>query len=85
MDAYTKVHKLIEVLSYFSTREWKMTNDNVNFLWGRLTEADKQLFNFDLNSIDWQEYFRVHCVGIRQFILKEDMDTIPEAMKRRRK
>ncbi|KAK7600949.1 hypothetical protein V9T40_008390 [Parthenolecanium corni] len=85
MDAYTRVHKLVEVLSYFSTREWKMTNDNVHFLWGRLSEADKQLFNFDLNSIDWTDYFRIHCVGIRQFILKENVDTIPEAMKRRKK
>lgn len=84
MAAYEKLHKLCAVLSYFSIREWKFTNDNVEILWSRLSAKDKKLFNFNLNSVNWDVYFYTHCVGIRKFILKEKADTIPAALRRRK-
>ena len=83
LDAYQKLHKLAEVLSYFSTQEWTITNDNVWYLWNKLPDKDKKMFDFDLNNIDWQQYYHQHCVGIRKFILKEGPESIPYAKKKR--
>ncbi len=85
MDAYRKLHKLGDVLSYFSTQEWKMTNTNVLLLWQRLSKKDREIFDFDMNAIDWNQYYYIHCLGIRKFILKEKPETIPVAIKRRRR
>lgn len=83
LDAYYKLHKLSDVLSYFSTRQWKVTNDNVHSLWDNLSIQDKELFDFNLNNVDWMTYYRDHCFGIRKFILKEDPKTIPFSQRRR--
>nr|ANN23959.1 fatty acyl-CoA reductase I [Phenacoccus solenopsis] len=85
LDAYQKIHKLSDVLAYFSTREWQMKTDNVMNLWHRLSNKDKEIFGFNLDEIDWMNYFYIHCVGIRKFILKEDPNTIPAAQKRRKR
>ncbi|XP_065219109.1 fatty acyl-CoA reductase wat-like isoform X2 [Planococcus citri] len=85
MDAYQKLHKLADVLSYFSTKEWDMKTDNVVNLWQRLSSKDRELFSFDMNELDWAHYWYIHCVGIRRFILKEDPTTIPAAQIRRRR
>lgn len=84
-DSYQKIHKLANVISYFSTREWLMPNHNVQKLWNMLSEKDKQKFYFNLDQIDWKEYFRDHLLGIRQYIIKDSYDTIPYALQKRRK
>lgn len=83
LDAYHKLHKLAAVLSYFSTQEWSIANDNVWSLWKRLSDKDKEIFDFNLNNIDWHRYYHHHCMGIRRFILKEDPESIPYAKKKR--
>lgn len=85
IDAYRKVHKLAEVLSYFSTRNWIMPNDNVQKLWSILNDHDKQSFYFNLENINWKEYFRNHISGIKQYVLSEDMEALPHAMKKRKR
>lgn len=62
-----------------------MPNHNVQKLWNMLSEKDKQKFYFNLDQIDWKEYFRDHLLGIRQYIIKDSYDTIPYALQKRRK
>lgn len=54
-------------------------------MWNMLSDEDKRNFNFDLETINWKKYFSHHMVGIRQYILKDTLDTIPKAMKKRKK
>lgn len=85
MKSYEKIHKMTNVLSYFSVREWVISIDNMQNLWNTLSEKDKKMFDFDLNALDWMQYFKSHLFGIRLYILKDSSNTIPYAIKKRRR
>lgn len=72
-------------MSYFTTREWEIPNHNILQLWNALSEEDKQKFNFNLDQINWKEYCRNYFLGIRQYIIEENYDTVPYALQKRRK
>ncbi|XP_014231220.1 fatty acyl-CoA reductase wat-like [Trichogramma pretiosum] len=74
---YEKVHKMSDVVSYFSTREWNFANDNVHAMWKRLDEADRELFGFDMKNFDWRTYFSTYIKGIRVYLLKDGLETLP--------
>eukprot|EP01116_Phalansterium_solitarium_P017321 TRINITY_DN4234_c0_g2_i1.p1 TRINITY_DN4234_c0_g2~~TRINITY_DN4234_c0_g2_i1.p1 ORF type:complete len:1163 (+),score=526.57 TRINITY_DN4234_c0_g2_i1:153-3641(+) len=50
----------------FST---KPTEDLVN----RLIEEEQDTYNFDLEALDWEKYYRLFCYGILKFVLKEEV------------
>ena len=37
------------------TLQW--TADNCDMLWGLLSEVDQKIFNFDVMSIVWEQYY----------------------------
>lgn len=47
--------------------------------------ADKQAFPIDSADIDWKEFHNQMILGLRLYMFKEDMDTLPEARKRLKK
>ena len=79
MKVYDKVHKFTQVISYFSCAEWKFKNSNTQMLLSNITEEDKKLFNFDMNTINWESYFKENVKAVRQYIFKESLDTVPKA------
>nr|AWJ25025.1 fatty acyl-CoA reductase [Nilaparvata lugens] len=85
MGIYKKVNKFSEVLSYFTTRDFAFHNDNVQSLWRILSPQDKEMFPFDLSSLDWDEYFHYYVRGVRKYLMKEDPATIPQAMNKYKK
>lgn len=85
MKSYEKIHKMTKVLSYFAVREWIVSIDNVQKLWNTLSEKDRKTFDFDLNELNWRQYFRNHLSGIRLYIIKDSLDTIPYAIRKRRR
>lgn len=46
-----------------------------------MSESDRRVFNFDVREIDWRAYFETYVQGIRQWILKDDPSTLPQARK----
>lgn len=50
-----------------------------------MSKLDQSLFRFDVAKLDWNEYFKKHVLGIRLYIIKDPMDTVPEAQKRNTK
>lgn len=79
---YQKIHKFSSTLSYFTTRRWIYENDNIKSLWNGMSSRDKQLFNFNICSIDWDSYFKDYIKGVRVYYLKDDMVTLPQAIKK---
>ncbi|CAG9794397.1 unnamed protein product [Diatraea saccharalis] len=75
--AYTKISKFSDVLSYFSTQQWKFYNKNVQELYEELCDADKQIFDFNMSSLDWNDYFYSYVRGIRIYLLKDPLETVP--------
>jgi fatty acyl-CoA reductase len=82
LKIYKKINKFCDVISYFSTRDWKFTNKNVQELWQKLDEDDRKLFDFNLDELDWDKYFYTYVRGIRLYLLKDDVSTLPQAIAR---
>ncbi|XP_041970543.1 fatty acyl-CoA reductase wat-like [Aricia agestis] len=79
LKVYRKIHKFSAVLAYFSTRQFKFSNEQTEQLWEHTSTLDKKLFPFDMRQLDWEEYFKEYLLGIRRFLLKEKDETIPQA------
>ncbi|KAI4454820.1 male sterility protein 2-related [Holotrichia oblita] len=79
MKLYSKIHKFLDVLSYFSTKEWKCRDDNVMKLWCKMNERDRELFPFNMALVQWTTYFKSYMLGIRKYLLKDSENTIPKA------
>ena len=43
------------------------------------------MFNFDVEKIEWDTYFVRFTLGLKKYLLKEDMANLPVAQSRIRK
>jgi len=68
----TKMHKAQAAIEYFAINEWKWSNDNVKKLNHELSDADKEIFNFDLANLKWADFIDDYVKGTREFIFKEE-------------
>ena len=80
-----KLKKAIQCLQFFTTSEWKFSNDNVQRLLGELSPNDRKVFDFEIKDLNWDTYLNTYVLGTRKFILKEDPSTFPEARAHLRK
>jgi alcohol-forming fatty acyl-CoA reductase len=67
-----RIHRNVQSLKYFTTREWIFHCDNMRRLWQAMSPQDRKEFNFDISKIDWNQYMTNYCQGIKQFALNED-------------
>ena len=44
-----------------------------------------QIFNFDVEKIEWEIYLKRFTIGLKTFLLKEDLANLPVAHGRIRK
>lgn len=80
---YKKIHKFSDVIQYFCTREWEFTNTNVIQMWESMDEDDKKIFPFSIKTVLWIQYFKNYIKGIRIYLLKDPLETVPAAQTRR--
>lgn len=64
------------MMSYFGLREWKICNANVRHLSDGLDKMDREKLEFDLKTIDWNEYFLNYMPGIKKYFFKENYSNI---------
>lgn len=69
-------------MRYFQARKWLFKIDNVKNLWKSLTPEDKEIFYFDIKKVNWAEYAQCYALGVRVFMMKDDIQTLPEARKK---
>ncbi|XP_014210800.1 fatty acyl-CoA reductase wat-like [Copidosoma floridanum] len=79
MKMYGKIHKFANVISYFCTREWTFSNDNVRGMWHRLDPRDRQMFYFTMESFNWEQFFSNYIKGIRVYLFKDNLKTIAKS------
>lgn len=72
----------MEVIEYFSMRQWDYQLDTINGLWASLSPRDKELFFFDMAQLDWETYMQNYVRGMRQYLIKDPLETVPKAMVR---
>lgn len=80
-----KILKALSALEFFTTNEWKFISDNMVHLRSKMHPADRDEFNFDISTLNWEEYFESYVLGARQYILKEDLKTLNSAKKHMRR
>ena len=64
--------------------QWTWENHNTNNLEDSMETEDKEMFNFNLDSLDWFDFILHYILGTRQYVLKQDPSSIP-ACKRKLK
>ena len=75
----------LDVLQYYTTKEWVFRNDNLKALSSSLLEKDKETFYTDIKMVDWDEYIKHFVLGTRHYVLKEDPATLPKARRHMRR
>ncbi|KAL2741585.1 fatty acyl-CoA reductase wat-like isoform X2 [Vespula squamosa] len=76
---YNRIHQMSNVLGYFSTNEWMYRNEKWNELMRKLTPEDRELFFCDMKDLVWDTYFSTFFLGIRKYIFKDPIETLPQA------
>lgn len=69
----------MEVLDDFTMKDWEFSNDNVNSLVDKLDPKDRQIFPMDMREVVWDSFFQNYMRGIRLYLLKDSIDTLPQA------
>lgn len=77
----------MDVLSYFLQTHLSFDISNASGLWNSMTKADQQLFPFDMEFFDWDNYFKRAFRGMRIYLGKEDPseESLERARKRMRR
>nr|XP_018903111.1 PREDICTED: putative fatty acyl-CoA reductase CG5065 [Bemisia tabaci] len=82
---YHRLQRAVGCLEFFTTHEWKFSNENVQQLWSILDQEDKEHFDFDVAPLQWRKYIDIYVRGTQRFLLKEDVKDQPEAKRHLRK
>lgn len=60
---YKRLMRMITTLKPFTTNQWLFKCSNVTCLYERLSPIDKEIFNFDIRQVRWDDYLRRYYVG----------------------
>lgn len=85
MAGYKKMHKFIDVITYFSLKSWIFRDNNTRSLAKNMSKLDQSLFQMDMNNLNWDQYFKDHVIGVRLHILKDPLESLAEGRKRSQK
>ncbi|XP_063220031.1 putative fatty acyl-CoA reductase CG5065 [Bacillus rossius redtenbacheri] len=78
-----RFRKAAKTGEFFALNEWKFQCDNIRSL--QLDPEDKKLFEVDITQMNWEKYTQQYILGIRKFILKDSVDTLPFARQKLRR
>ncbi|KAJ8969163.1 hypothetical protein NQ314_001904 [Rhamnusium bicolor] len=80
-----KIYDGLELLQFFSTREWIFKSDKFLALNGLLTEADRKIFpTIDFTFVPLDQYMIRIILGTRQYCLKEDLSSLPRCRQKQK-
>lgn len=58
-----------------------MDDANLVKLKQKQSDIDSIIFNFDMKPMDWQEFVRLWCLGVRKYVLKDGLKDTARARK----
>jgi len=77
-----KLAKSVQCLEYFTTHQWTFQSENVHLLLDSLSANDRQQFQFDVGTIQWEDYVEKYVLGFRQFLFKQNPSSLEASRKR---
>lgn len=57
--------------------QWSHTNHDR--LLSLMSKEDKQEFDFDIRTLNWDQYIHDFCMGTKQYLFNEDLTNLPVA------
>lgn len=72
LSAYTRIRTMTKTLTPFSSCEWRFSDTNVVKLFNSMSKVDKDLFNFDVTTINWPDFIRNFIIGSQIYALKDE-------------
>ncbi|RZC33010.1 fatty acyl-CoA reductase -like, partial [Asbolus verrucosus] len=79
VNIYKKIEDVSELFRFFTEKNWTFSNDNIKRLWNKMDGFDKELFPFDIVAVNWIKYLRNYYKGLRMYIFKDPLETLPKA------
>ncbi|KAG7295470.1 hypothetical protein JYU34_021664 [Plutella xylostella] len=79
---YKKAYKLNTTLSYFLIKTFDWHDDNTLALFNKLSKTDQEIFTFDIARIDYRNLMIIWWLGLRKFIIKDELKGTEMAVKR---
>ncbi|XP_035741473.1 fatty acyl-CoA reductase wat-like isoform X2 [Vespa mandarinia] len=76
---YKKIDTMSNIVNYFTSTKLNFTNKRWNELLSKLTTEDRKFFSCDIKNLIWDTYFESYVLGIRMYILKDPIETLPQA------
>eukprot|EP00058_Branchiostoma_floridae_P015494 XP_002600982.1 hypothetical protein BRAFLDRAFT_79185 [Branchiostoma floridae] len=74
LKMYSRLEKDVSSIEYFTSRHWEWSHGNADALMAKMGEEDKKIFKFDCRGLHWPTYMENYVLGIKKYVLKEDMD-----------
>ncbi|XP_069133714.1 fatty acyl-CoA reductase 1-like isoform X2 [Argopecten irradians] len=74
-----RLRKATATLAYFTNNDWEFRSDNLHMLLASMSPEDKQTFDFDPRNISWPSYIESYCLGIKCYVMKEELAELPRA------
>jgi fatty acyl-CoA reductase len=78
---FKRAHKMMSCLEFYTMREWNFPSQNPVLLMDKMSIQEKNTFNFDVRKIDWETYMTTFAVGVREYLFKDDLSSLPAARK----
>ncbi|KAJ8721380.1 hypothetical protein PYW07_002155 [Mythimna separata] len=70
MKLQSKLKKVVDAVKFFLLNEWRFSDNNIRNLLQTMSPEDKETFNFDVKTINWETCFRDYLLGARKYLLK---------------
>lgn len=85
IKAVEKLDRVCAELGFFTTHGWKWENRNGQALQSSMNDVDRKEFDVDMSTLHWPSYVEGMCVGVKKFLLKEDMARVHVARRTQRR
>lgn len=81
VNLHKRISHGLNILQYYTTKEWHFKNNNFLSLQKRITEAENEVFFTDVSKLNRDEYLRDYVIGTRHYVCNEDPESLPRARK----
>ncbi|XP_062553532.1 fatty acyl-CoA reductase wat-like [Armigeres subalbatus] len=79
---YRKVQQFADALEFFTTNQWTFDNTRMRKVYESMSEDDKQCFPADVRLVKWADFMNIYVLGLRKYILKENMNNLDQALRK---
>nr|AYE54244.1 fatty acyl reductase [Grapholita molesta] len=79
ITANKRLSAMTDALEFFATREFHFESERVRALHDRLSPEDRDIYNLDVMTINWDEHYADFVKGTRKYLLQEKDQDLEKA------